>query len=59
MEEGDDIMLTCRVVGGKPRNKFNAFVWLLHFSMEQYHLLIERHTERKRAREAMLFNVAA
>lgn len=28
MEEGDDIMLTCRVVGGKPRNKFNAFVWL-------------------------------
>lgn len=32
MEEGDDIMLTCRVVGGKPRNKFNASIqWLIQF----------------------------
>lgn len=36
MEEGDDIVLTCRVTGGKPRNSIVS----LHFSFLFFH----RHT---------------
>lgn len=42
MEEGDDIMLTCRVVGGKPKNDIHV-TYLTYLRMHIKHEIISIH----------------